>query len=59
MPSTRDGKNLRIANRNARQALALPLTGMVRDGEITRPRALKIADEVLIASAAKLYADKP
>jgi uncharacterized protein len=48
-----------IANRNARQALALALTGMVRDGEIRRPRALAIADEVLSGTAAKLYGNKP
>jgi predicted TIM-barrel fold metal-dependent hydrolase len=48
-----------IANRNARQALALALSGMVQDGEITRPRALAIADEVLSGSAPKLDANKP
>jgi hypothetical protein len=44
-----------IANRNARQALALALSGMVRDGEITRPRAAAIAEEVLRGTAANLY----
>ncbi len=44
-----------IANRNARQALALALTGMVEDGEITRPRALAMADEVLHGTAEALY----
>jgi hypothetical protein len=48
-----------IANRNARQALALALTGMVRDGEIRRPRAFAIADEVLSGTAAMLYGNKP
>ena len=47
-----------IASRNARRALALALTGMVRDGEITRPRAIAIADEVLMGNAANLYAAK-
>jgi hypothetical protein len=44
-----------ISNRNARQALALALTGMVEDGEITRPRAMAIADEVMRGSAGGLY----
>jgi predicted TIM-barrel fold metal-dependent hydrolase len=44
-----------IANRNARQALALALSGMVRDGEITRPRASAIAEKVLRGTAANLY----
>ncbi len=44
-----------IANRNAREALGLALTGMVDDGEISRPRALAIADEVMSGSAAALY----
>ncbi len=48
-----------IAARNARQALALALTGMTQDGEITRPRALAIADEVLRGTATQLYAEKP
>ena len=48
-----------IANRNARQALALALTGMVRDGEISRPRAVAITDEVLLGNASRLYATKP
>jgi hypothetical protein len=44
-----------IANRNARQALALALSGMVRDGEINRGRAARIAEEVLRSTAANLY----
>ena len=47
-----------IANRNGRQALALALTGMVEDGEITRPRAAAIADDVLRETAAALYRAK-
>ncbi len=40
---------------NARRALAAALTGMMRDGEITRPQALAIARHVLHDNAAKLY----
>lgn len=38
-----------------RQALAMALTGMMRDGEITRARAQKIATMVLRTNAARLY----
>lgn len=44
-----------IANRTAREALGLALTGMMRDGEISRERAGKIAEYVLRGSAAQLY----
>ncbi len=44
-----------IANRNARQALGLALTGMLRDGEIGRERAASIAQMVLRGTAAQLY----
>ena len=46
---------------NARQALGIALTGMMRDGEITRTRALEIARMVLRGNALKLYgwADRP
>ena len=44
-----------IANENARQALAIALTGMLRDGEVTRQRAEVIAKDVLRGSAEKLY----
>lgn len=44
-----------IANRDGRQALALALTGMVKDGEITRSRASAIAKDVLGGTAAALY----
>lgn len=40
----------------ARQALALALTSMVRDGEITRRRASEIARGVMRENARKLYA---
>lgn len=39
----------------ARRALALALTGMMRDGEIDRPRAEALARMVLHDNAAKLY----
>jgi predicted TIM-barrel fold metal-dependent hydrolase len=39
----------------AREALALALTGMVKDGEITRARALELARMVLRGNAIKLY----
>lgn len=48
-----------IANRNGREALALALTGMVKDGEISRARATAIAEEVLRGTAVTLYAAKP
>jgi predicted TIM-barrel fold metal-dependent hydrolase len=43
-------------NDTARRALAIALTGMMRDGEITRPQAMTIARAVLHDNAAKLYA---
>ena len=48
-----------IANHNGREALALALTGMVRDGEISRQRASTIADEVLRGNAIRLYGMEP
>jgi predicted TIM-barrel fold metal-dependent hydrolase len=44
-----------IANRNAREALGIALTGMLRDGEIDHPRAKAIATMVLRGSASRLY----
>ncbi len=44
-----------IAARNGRQALAIALTGMLRDGEITRARASELARMVLRDNARKLY----
>jgi predicted TIM-barrel fold metal-dependent hydrolase len=46
-----------IFTRHGREALALALTGMLRDGEITRERALEIARMVLHDNATKLYGD--
>jgi hypothetical protein len=44
-----------IASRNARQALGIALTGMFRDGEISRDRANEIARRVLRGNAEALY----
>jgi len=44
-----------IAARTARQALAIALTSMLRDGEITRQRASELARMVLRENARKLY----
>ena len=44
-----------LANRNARQALGLALTGMEHDGEITPRRAAELVHMVLHDNAAKLY----
>jgi uncharacterized protein len=44
-----------IAARNGRQALAIALTGMMRDGEITHQRAIELARMVLRDNARKLY----
>lgn len=40
---------------NARRALGIALTGMMRDGEITRPQAVTFARDVMRDNAAKLY----
>jgi uncharacterized protein len=44
-----------LSNTTARQALALALTGMMNDGEITRERASELARMVLHDNAARLY----
>jgi predicted TIM-barrel fold metal-dependent hydrolase len=44
-----------IAARNGREALAIALTGMLRDGEISRERAGELARMVLRENARKLY----
>jgi predicted TIM-barrel fold metal-dependent hydrolase len=44
-----------LSNATARQALALSLTGMMNDGEISRERAVELARMVLHDNAAKLY----
>jgi hypothetical protein len=40
---------------SAREALAIALTGMIQDGEISRERALELAHMALHDNAAKLY----
>ena len=42
-------------SQSAREALAIALTGMIQDGEISRERALELARMVLHDNAAKLY----
>lgn len=44
-----------LSNSSSRLALALALTGMIEDGEITRERALELARMVLRDNAIKLY----
>ncbi|HEY6119495.1 MAG TPA: amidohydrolase family protein [Pyrinomonadaceae bacterium] len=44
-----------LSNMTGRQALALALTGMMNDGEITRGRAMELARMVLRDNAKKLY----
>ncbi len=44
-----------LSNTTARQALALALTGMMNDGEISRARAVELAHMVLRDNAIKLY----
>jgi predicted TIM-barrel fold metal-dependent hydrolase len=47
-----------LSNRTGRDALALALTAMMRDGEITRPRASELARMVMRENAARLYGIK-
>ncbi len=44
-----------LAARRGREALTIALTGMMRDGEISRARALELARMVLRDNARKLY----
>lgn len=44
-----------LASTTGRQALAIALTAMIRDNEVTRPRAEEIATMVLRTNAARLY----
>jgi predicted TIM-barrel fold metal-dependent hydrolase len=44
-----------VADKTGRQALGIALTGMMRDREITRDRALELAEMVLRGNARKLY----
>jgi predicted TIM-barrel fold metal-dependent hydrolase len=47
-----------LSNRTGRDALAIALTAMMRDGEITRPRASELARMVMRDNAAGLYGIK-
>lgn len=44
-----------MTNKTAREALAIALTGMINDGDITRDRALELARMVLRENAKSLY----
>lgn len=44
-----------MTNKTAREALAIALTGMINDGDITRERALELARMVLRENAMALY----
>jgi len=44
-----------MTTRSAREALALALTGMMKDGQITRDRALELARLVMRENTAKLH----
>jgi predicted TIM-barrel fold metal-dependent hydrolase len=44
-----------LGTHTARRALGIALTGMLADGEVTRERAVEIAQLVLHDNAAKLY----
>ncbi|PYS76895.1 MAG: amidohydrolase [Acidobacteria bacterium] len=44
-----------LSNKTGREALAIALTGMMRDGEVTRERASEIARMVMRDNAARLY----
>jgi len=44
-----------MSSRKAREALAIALTGMIRDGVVTQDRAIELARMVLRENARKLY----
>ena len=48
-------EKLWLATRTSQKALAIALTGMMRDGQITRQRAEELARMVLRDNATKLY----
>ena len=48
-----------MTNKTAREALAIALTGMMKDGDITRERAAELARMVMRENAARLYGFKP
>lgn len=47
-----------LSNHTGREALARALTGMLRDGDITRARASQLARMVMRDNAAALYGIK-
>lgn len=48
-----------MTNKTAREALALALTGMMKDGDITRARAIELARLVMRENAIQLYGLNP
>jgi predicted TIM-barrel fold metal-dependent hydrolase len=48
-------ETLWLTNKSARHALAIALTEMINDGEITRERASELARMVMRENAVKLY----
>jgi predicted TIM-barrel fold metal-dependent hydrolase len=48
-----------MANASSRRALAIALTGMIEEGEISRARALEIARMVLAGTARSVYSINP
>lgn len=48
-----------MGSNTVRQALGIALTGMLRDGEITRPRAEEIATLVMRCNGLRLYGLRP
>jgi uncharacterized protein len=54
-PAVDWGETAWLSNTTARQALAIALTGMMNDGEITRERASELARMVLHDNAVRLY----
>lgn len=54
-PLTDWEEKLWLANKSAREALAIALTGMMNDGQITREVAIQLAQMVLRNNAVQLY----
>jgi predicted TIM-barrel fold metal-dependent hydrolase len=48
-----------LTNKTAREALAIALTGMMNDGEVSHTRALELARMVMRDNAIRLYELKP
>ncbi len=58
MPEVNWADHASLTVTSARRALAIALTGMMQDGQISRDRALELARMVLRENAAKLYGFK-